>query len=144
MRGFAMAEDLKAMARRFNDEVMSQGNLDVIDELVADDFVDHQVPPGVTPDREGLRSMMAMFRDAFPDLKVETLAVALDGDELWVHSRATGTHRGEFMGIPATGKAVSFAMMDRVRVRDGKAVEHWGVSEDLGMMTQLGVVPEMG
>jgi predicted ester cyclase len=139
-----MAEDLKAMARRFNEEVMSQGRLDVIDELVADDFVDHQVPPGVSPDREGLRSMMAMFRSAFPDLKVETLAVALDGDELWVHSLATGTHQGELMGIAATGKPVSFAMMDRVRVRDGKAVEHWGVSEDLGMMTQLGVVPEMG
>src|SRR4029079_15678412 len=134
----------KAMARRFNDEVMSQGKLDGIDELVADDFVDHQVPPGMTPDRAGLRSMMAMFRDAFPDLKVETLAVALDGDELFVHSLATGTHQGELMGIPATGKTVSFAMMDRVRVRDGKAVEHWGVSEDLGMMTQLGVVPEMG
>ena len=139
-----MAEDLKAMARRFNDEVMSQGKLEVIDELVADDFVDHQVPPGVSPDRDGLRSMMAMFRSAFPDLKVETLAVALDGDELWVHSLATGTHQGDLMGIPATGKSVSFAMMDRVRVRDGKAVEHWGVSEDLGMMTQLGVVPEMG
>jgi predicted ester cyclase len=139
-----MAEDLKAKARRFNDEVMSQGKLEVIDELVADDFVDHQVPPGVSPDREGLRSMMAMFRSAFPDLKVETLAVALDGDELWVHSLATGTHQGELMGIPATGKSVSFAMMDRIRVRDGKAVEHWGVSEDLGMMTQLGVVPEMG
>jgi predicted ester cyclase len=139
-----VAEDLKAMARRFNDEVMSQGKLEVIDELVADDFVDHQVPPGMTPDREGLRSMMAMFRGAFPDLKVETLAVALDRDELWVHSLATGTHQGELMGIPATGKTVSFAMMDRVRVRDGKAVEHWGVSDDLGMMTQLGVIPEMG
>jgi predicted ester cyclase len=139
-----VAEDLKAMARRFNDEVMSQGRLEVIDEMVADDFVDHQVPPGVSPDREGLRSMMAMFRSAFPDLKVETLAVGLDGDELWVHSLATGTHQGELMGIPATGKTVSFTMMDRVRVRDGKAVEHWGVSEDLGMMIQLGVVPEMG
>jgi predicted ester cyclase len=144
MRRWVVADDPKAMARRFNDEVMSQGKLAVIDELVADDFVDHQVPPGVTPDREGLRSMMAMFRGAFPDLKVETLSVALDGDELWVHSIATGTHRGDLMGIPATGKKVSFAMMDRVRVRDGKAVEHWGVSEDLAMMTQLGVVPEMG
>jgi steroid delta-isomerase-like uncharacterized protein len=139
-----MAEDLKAKARRFNDEVMSQGKLEVIDELVAEDFVDHQVQPPMTPDRDGLRSMMAMFRSAFPDLKVETLAVALDGDELWVHSLATGTHQGDLMGIPATGKSVSFAMMDRIRVRDGKAVEHWGVSEDLGMMTQLGVVPEMG
>jgi steroid delta-isomerase-like uncharacterized protein len=132
------------MARRFNDEVMSQGKLEVIDELVADDFVEHQEMPGMPTGREGLRAAMAMFRGAFPDLKVETLAVVTEGDELWVHSLATGTHQGELMGIPATGKMVSFAMMDRVRVRDGKAVEHWGVSDNLGMMTQLGVVPEMG
>jgi steroid delta-isomerase-like uncharacterized protein len=139
-----MADDLKAMARRFNDEVMSQGKLEVIDELLADDFVEHGEFPGISQDREGLRAWTALFRSAFPDLKVETLGVVTEGDEVWVHSRATGTHQGEFMGIPATGKAISFAMMDRVRVRDGKAVEHWGVGEDLGLMTQLGVVPEMG
>ena len=58
--------------------------------------------------------------------------------------RERGTHQGEFNGIPATGKKVSIEMMDRVRTRDGKAVEHWGCSDDLGMMTQLGVIPEMG
>lgn len=139
-----MAEDLKALVRRMNDEVMTQGKLEVIDEIVADDFVEHQEFPGMTPDKEGLRATMAMFRDAFPDLKVETLGVVTEGDEVWCHSLATGTHQGELMGIPATGKTVSIAMIDRVRVRDGKAIEHWGVSDDLGMMTQLGVVPETG
>jgi predicted ester cyclase len=70
--------------------------------------------------------------------------VGVDGDEMWVHSVFTGTHTGDFAGIAPTGKSVTMAMMDRVRVRDNKAIEHWGVSDDLGMMTQLGVVPEMG
>ena len=61
-----------------------------------------------------------------------------------MHSVFTGTHTGEFAGIPATNKSVRLEMIDRVRTRDGKAVEHWGVSDDLGMMTQLGVIPEMG
>jgi predicted ester cyclase len=139
-----MAEDLKATARRFNDEIMNQGKLEVIDEIIADGLVEHAAPPGWPPGKEGVRAYVAMMRDAFPDLKVETLAVVAEGDEVWMHSVMTGTHTGELMGIPATGKSVSLAMFDRVKVSDGKAVEHWGVSDDLGMMTQLGVVPEMG
>ena len=139
-----MAVDLKAMAKRFNEEVFTKGNVDVIDELVADDYVEHQEFPGLAPTKEGLKQFVQSFHAAFSDINVETLAVGLDGDELWVHSLLTATHSGEFLGIPATGNAVTLAMMDRVKVRDDKAIEHWGVSDDLGMMTQLGVVPEMG
>ena len=139
-----MSADLEAMAKRFNDEVFTQGKFEVIDELVAADYVEHQEFPGLEPTREGLEKFVQLFHAAFSDINVETLSVGVDGDELWVHSIFTGTHTGEFMGIPATGRSVSLAMMDRVKVRDDKAVEHWGVSDDLGMMTQLGVVPEMG
>jgi predicted ester cyclase len=139
-----MAADLKALAKRFNDEVFTQGNVDVIDEIVADDYVEHQEFPGLEPSKEGLKNFVQLFHSAFGDINVETVATAVDGDEIWVHSVFTGTHTGEFAGIPATGKKVTLAMMDRVRTRDGKAIEHWGVSDDLGMMTQLGVVPEMG
>ena len=139
-----MAADLKALARRFNDEVFTQGKVEVIDELVADDYVEHQAAPGLEPNKEGLKQFVQMFHGAFSDIKVETLGLGVDGDELWIHSVFTGTHTSEFMGIPATGKAVTLAMMDRVKTRDAKAIEHWGVSDDLGMMTQLGVVPEMG
>jgi steroid delta-isomerase-like uncharacterized protein len=137
--------DNKALAKRFNDEVMNQGKLETIDEIVAEDFVEHQeLPPGVPAGREGLKAFVTMFRGAFPDLKVETTKIVADGDEVWMQSVMTGTHKGELMGIPATGKKVSLAMFDRVVVRDGKAVEHWGVSDDMGMMTQLGVIPEPG
>jgi predicted SnoaL-like aldol condensation-catalyzing enzyme len=139
-----MAADLKALAKRFNDEVFTQGKVEVIDEIVADGYIEHQEFPGLEPSKEGLKQFIKVFHDAFDNINIEMLSVAVDGDELWVHSVFTGTHTGEFAGIPATGKKVTLAMMDRVKTRDGKAIEHWGVSDDLGMMTQLGVIPEMG
>ncbi len=139
-----MGHDLKALAIRFNEEILNQGKLEVLDEIVADDLVEHAAPPGWPPGREGVRAWVTMFRDAFPDLNVQTIGVAAEGDEVWLHSLMTGTHTGEFMGIAPTGKSVTYTMFDRVRARDGKAVEHWGASDDLGLMTQLGVVPEMG
>lgn len=138
-----MTEDLKAMAKRFNEDVLSKGDLEVLDELVADDFVEHEEMPGLPEGKAGLHEFVTGLRAAFPDLSVETLAVVAEGDEVWCHSRCTGTHRGEFAGVPATGRAVSITMIDRIRVRDGKVVEHWGVTDELALMTQLGVVPEM-
>lgn len=75
---------------------------------------------------------------------METLAVVAEADEVWARSVMTGTHQGELMGVAPTGTKVTVAAMDRVRVRDGQVIEHWGVSDDLGLLTQLGVVPEMG
>ncbi len=132
--------DLDALIRRVNDEVISQGKYDAIDDLIADDFVEHEA--GAPSGKDALRTFAETFRSAFPDLKAETLATVVQGDEVWAHSRLTGTHQGEFNGIPPTGKSFSIEMIDRVKTRDGKAVEHWGVSDNLGIMTQLGVIPE--
>ena len=136
--------DLDKLIRRVNDEVISKGNYDVIDELIADDFVEHEALPGAPAGKDALQAFTETFRSAFPDLKAETVATVVQGDEVWAHSRLTGTHQGEFNGIPPTGKAFSIEMIDRVKTRDGKAVEHWGISDNLGMMTQLGVIPDMG
>jgi steroid delta-isomerase-like uncharacterized protein len=138
-----VAEDLKALVKRFNDEVMSQGKVELIDELVADDFVEHQAMPGMPSGKDALRVFTETFRAAFPDLKVDTTDIVAEGDEVWAYSTMSGTHKGEFMGIPATSKKFEVAGFDRVRFRDGKAVEHWGVTEDMSMMQQLGVIPEM-
>ena len=138
-----MAEDLKAIVQRFNDEVISQGKVELIDELVADDFVEHQAPPGAPNGKEAVRAFTETFRAAFPDLTMKTLGTVAEGDEVWFYSTMSGTHEGEFMGIPATGKKFEVAGFDRVRFKDGKAVEHWGVFEDMSMMQQLGVIPDM-
>ena len=139
-----MADDPKGIARRFYAEVINGKNYATLDELVADDLVEHQEMPGIPPGKEGVRAFFTAFHGAFPDLHADILGIVSEGDEVWVHAEFTGTHEGELLGIPATGNKVSFQMVDRVRVGDGKAVEHWGVSDDLGMLTQLGVVPEMG
>lgn len=137
--------DNKDLIKRFNDEVMSQGKMDVIDELVAEDLVEHApVPPGFPEGRDGVKAFVKTFRDAFPDFKATTVAVVADGDEAWMQSTLTGTHKGEFMGIPPTNKKFEITAFDRVRFKDGKAVEHWSAQDDMGMMTQLGLAPDMG
>ena len=85
--------------------------------------------------------MMGMFFSAFPDLHSTIDQLIAEGDIVAGRMTTTGTHRGEFMGIPPTGKRVTFSEIHIVRIADGKAVEHWGNSDDLGMMQQLGVIP---
>jgi steroid delta-isomerase-like uncharacterized protein len=122
---------------------MSKGDLDVIDDLIADDFVEHEEVPGGASGKDGVRQFVQMIRAAFPDLQVDVAAMVAEGDEVWVHAVATGTNQGEFMGMPATGKPMTMAMIDRIKFKGGKAVEHCGVSDNLAMLPQLGVVAEM-
>jgi len=136
--------DLKALMKRFNDEVMSQGKMEVIDEIVSEDLIEHAAPEGIPANREGVKIFVKTFRDAFPDMKATTVAVVVEGDEAWMQSTITGTHKGEFMGIPPTNKSFEITAFDRVKFKDDKAIEHWGAEDDMGMMTQLGLVPEMG
>lgn len=134
-----------AAMRRFYDEVMGKGNLKAIDELVADNFVDHYVPdPKMPGNKAGLNQTMSMFRTAFPDLQITVEDLIAKGDKVWAYTTMRGTNKGEFMGMPATGKKVEVKGFDIVRFVNGKAVEHWGLNDDLGMMQQLGVIPMPG
>ena len=134
--------DNKALTQRFIDEVFNQGNLATLDELVDDGFVEHEEFPGISADKAGLKTFVTTLRDAFPDLRFEIVAMVADGDEVWIQNISRGTHKGEWMGIPATGKSIEVQAIDRVRVRDGRMVEHWGVTDVMTMMQQLGVVPD--
>ncbi|MGH7601513.1 MAG: ester cyclase, partial [bacterium] len=87
---------------------------------------------------------MGMFRTAFPDLQVTVEDIIAKGDKVWVYTTMRGTNKGEFMGMPATGKKIEVKGIDIVRFVNGKAVEHWGVSDDLTMMQQLGMIPMPG
>ena len=130
----------KAVILRLYDEVFSQGNIDLIDELMADDFVEHEeLPPGIPPGKEAPIAFLGMFRAAFPDFRATVEEMLEDGDKVITRARFSGTHQGEFMGIPATGNAFDVAVIDIVEFRDGKAVAHWGVMDQAGMMQQLGV-----
>ncbi|MDQ3940493.1 MAG: ester cyclase, partial [Actinomycetota bacterium] len=94
------------------------------------------------PGRELPKAFFGMMIAAFPDFQMVANHVGVDDDFIWVRYTITGTHKGEFMGIPATHKRIEMKGFDLLRMEGDKAAEHWGVSDNLGMMQQLGVVPE--
>ena len=135
-------EENKALYRRTFEEVFNQGNLALVDELVAPDFLNHEVPPGMNnrgPD--STRQVVTMLRTAFPDLHFTIEDLVAEGDTVAGRVTMSGTHLGPFQGIAPTGRSFQQAHMHFVRFRDGKAIEHRAVRDDLGMMRQLGVIP---
>ncbi len=132
--------DLKATMARIIDEGFNQGDIDALDELISDDFVEHEdLPPGVPPGKAALRAMITMMRAAFPDLHVTVEDMLQDGSKVVTRSRFSGTHRGDFMGIPPTGNEFDIPVIDIIEFRDGQAVAHWGVMDNAAMLEQLGV-----
>ena len=139
------AEQNKAVFRRFVEEVFNRGNISLVDELCAPDFVEHEeLPPGFPPGREAVKTFSTIFRGAFPDLKVTIDDIIAEDDKVVLRGTWSGTHKGEFMGIAPTGKSVSFGVIDTVRIAGGKLVEHWGQMDTMRLMQQLGVVPAPG
>lgn len=127
--------------RRFYD-LLSAGDVDGFGALLADDFVEHEEAPGLAPTKDGVLEFFRMYREAFPDLRMDPEDLFASDDKAVARVRATGTHQGEFMGMPATGKSVDVQLIDIIRFGDdGLAREHWGVMDSLAMMQQLGVVP---
>jgi steroid delta-isomerase-like uncharacterized protein len=137
-------EEYKAVVRRFIDEVWNGNVIDVIDEIIAPDAVDHNPNPGQAPGSAGVKQVVSMFRAAFPDLRMELHDQIAEGDKVVSRWTISGTHQGAFAGIPATGKPVAMSGIDVIRVTDGKMVEHWLAIDQLGMLQQLGVVPTPG
>jgi steroid delta-isomerase-like uncharacterized protein len=131
----------KDVQHRFIDEFQTNGRVSVAEELLADDFVDHTPFGSFAPTRDGVIELFAMLRAAFPDLRADVHDMLVDGDEVVTRKTFHGTHQGEFLGIPPTGKAVSLDVIDIVRQRDGQLVEHWNVVDALGLMQQLGAIP---
>ena len=123
-------------------ELLSAGDVDGFADKVADDFVEHEDTPGFERSKAGVTQMFRMYRAAFPDLRMEAEDVLVEGDKVVARVRATGTHQGEFMGMPATGNSVDIELIDIIRFGDdGLAHEHWGVLDALGLMQQLGAIP---
>ena len=125
------------------EEVFSQGNLAVADEIIAPDFIDHDPSPGQEPGLAGLKGLVGMLRTAFPDMRATVEDLIAEGDKVVGRITTRGTHKGEFAGIAPTGKQVTVKEIHIIRIADGKAVEHWGIEDSLGMMQQLGAIPEM-
>jgi steroid delta-isomerase-like uncharacterized protein len=135
------AEANKAAVRRFVEGYQTGADEAVADELIADDFVNHAEVPGVPNDKQGVKILFAGFHRAFPDFLAEIHEQVAEGDLVVTRKTFHGTHRGDLMGIPPTGRPVAFDVIDIVRMRDGQIVEHWNVVDQMGLMRQLGVMP---
>ena len=127
----------KAKFQLLYDEILNKGNLDAFEELCVPNFVKHAIPPSPDYGIEGSKQSVLMLRKAFPDIKYTVEDMIEDGDKLVARWSAKGTHKGEFMGIPPTGKQVAFTGIEIIRVKDGKAVEEWEELDRAGLMQQL-------
>jgi len=131
----------KAAGLRFAQEVLSHHDLDVLPELVGDDFVEENPVPGQGPGRDGLRDFLRTMFDAFPDLEWIPQEMVAEGDRLVSRSIWTGTHTGAFFGVPATGRRVSVEAWTLDRFHHGLMVRSRIIMDVMGLMQQLGVVP---
>ena len=139
-----MTTDTKRMIERIPLEVLNKGNFELLNELVAGDFVEHSAQPGVPPTREGFKQTLIGLKKAFPDL-LYTIDDSIESGDRIVHRvTASGTMKGDFMGIPATGKRATWTEIHIGRVANGRLAEHWALFDQLGMLVQLGIVQAPG
>jgi steroid delta-isomerase-like uncharacterized protein len=134
------AQENKALSARFMEEVVNQGDTSLIDHLVTPNFIDHQQQPGMPAGRDGIKAFVRGFRAAFPDLHYTIDDTVAEGDKVVMRSTAHGTMRGDFMGMPASGKSATWQEIHITRYAEGKAVEHWAVVDQFSMLTQLGFI----
>ena len=131
-------ENNKILINRYFEEVWNQGKLDVLDEIMDENYINHS-PGAPNPERgpKGLKPIIVAMRNAFPDLRFEIKNLVVNDDQVAIHSVMHGTHTGNLFGMAPTGKKVAVNQMQIERIKHGKIVEHWRQSDDLGMMRQL-------
>jgi steroid delta-isomerase-like uncharacterized protein len=136
-----MAEGVE-LIQRFYDEMLGQGDLSKLDELVTDDVVDHQEGlPGQPEGKEGVAFFVNTMQSAFSDVNATIGPSVESGDMASALVTISGKHTGEFMGVPATDRPFEVEGIDIIRIEDGKCAEHWGVTDNMALMQQIGAVP---
>jgi predicted ester cyclase len=137
-------EENKALVRRFYEEI-DKGNIDILDELMAEDYVDHNPPPfpGIAPGREGVKYAFKIFWDATPGYHTIEDQIA-EGDKVVTRLTSYGKHTGDLPGAPATGNEMKMTSITIHRIADGKLVEKWAEKDVIALLQQIGVMPPMG
>ena len=136
-------EENTALVRRVFEEVFNRRHAGAIDELIAPNYINHDIP-APAPGIEGFKQIHALFLTAFPDIHITIEDELSEGDKVATRGYFTGTHLGEFQGIPPTGRRIRVPYIDLWRVENGKLVENWVQLDRLGMLQQLGVIPAPG
>ena len=130
-------EKNKIAVQRFNKEFIEQGNMNSFEELVSDKVINHAAPQGSPSGPESMTHFLGILRNGFPDIKVKILDQIAEGDKVTSRKELHGTHSGEFMGIPASGKKVIIRVIDIIRLQDEKYMEHWGMSNLAEVMMEI-------
>jgi steroid delta-isomerase-like uncharacterized protein len=136
----ARAQDNQALVRRYFEEVINQGKLAVIDEIVAPDYVGHVMGSPEVKGSEGLKQRLTMLRTAFPDVHIAVDDVVAAGDRVATRTTFHGTHKGEFLGIAPTGKTITATGIGIMHIANGKIQENWLAGD---LLQQLGGGPKM-
>jgi steroid delta-isomerase-like uncharacterized protein len=132
----------KELVETFIQELFTKGDLDAVDRHLAPGFVNHDLPyPGAPDGPEGMRQAAVLYRAALPDWHSDVDQMIAEDDIVVERFTASGTHRGELMGIPGTGRTIMLRGINIFRIADGKIVERWGQLDQLGVLHQLGLVP---
>jgi predicted ester cyclase len=134
------AAENKTRATQFVDEVFNKGNLSYIDQFSIPDLIDHASIPGLPAGPDGLKMFVTGLRAAFPDLHYTQQDAIVEGDKVVTRVSARGTMKGDFNGMPASGRTAQWEEIHITRFANGLAVEHWGIVDQLSMLTQLGFV----
>lgn len=136
-----MSEENKVVIRRMIEEAWNENNPDALEEFVAPDVFNHNAVPEHQHGIDGVKHILGWVRASFPDARLDIEDMIAEGDKVAARMTSSGTHKGEFVGIPPTGKRVSVQHVHWFRLADGKVVEQWSVRDDLGQMQQMGVIP---
>ncbi len=132
-------DDNAARMRRLIETGIGQGDLTVIEELLAPDCIEHQ--RGNNPGREGAVQVATTLHRWMSEFSLTVEDVAVAGDVVWTRNRARGVNTGSVMGNPPTGKPVEVDVIDICRFQDGLVVEHWGIADQVGLLLQVGAMP---
>lgn len=133
--------DHKATMKSAYDRI-NAGDVVGFGDLVAEDFVEHEETPGLPPTKAGTLAFFEMLLSAFPDMQMEVEDLIAGDDKSVARVTVSATHQGEFMGIPPTGETIDVQLIDIMRFNEaGLVCEHWGVTDMLSLMQQIGVVP---
>jgi steroid delta-isomerase-like uncharacterized protein len=134
-------EENVAVVNRYLEEIWNKGNLDAVDDLLSEDYRHGTPPPGMEPTREGFKQYVGMVKSAFPDLTLRAEDTIAEGDKVVQRNVGRGTHRGDFVDVPPTGKEVNIDGISIYQVRDGRIVKDWTIVDLMGLMQQIGAIP---
>lgn len=136
-----MTSDIETVVRQLIEEGFNKGNMDVVNAIASPHLIEHQnYGPNHAAGAQGVRAVVGSLRRSFPDFRLTIEDVSVAGDTVWLRMVATGTNTGSYMGHAPTGRSIRIDVFDAIRIENGLMVEHWGVPDRLGVLSQLGLL----